>query len=466
MHKIINMKAKITLITLLFLGLNFGFSQENQECLTKTSIFHEAVKAKNYDGAYDSWMEVRTKCPDFNLAIYADGEKILIHKIKNATGADKTAYVNDLIKVYSERETYFASKTPKGEYAAKAAQLMYDNRKDLNKSDEDLYNAFDAAYKTDKKTFKNPKSLYTYFSLMVDLYDAKIKPAKDLFNKYDDIADKIEEEVKISSEGLNKLIKKEEAGTPLTSKDGQYKTYYSSYLKNYDIISNNIDAKLGKRANCENLIPLYQKDFEANKNDAVWLKRAVSRMYHKECTDDPLYEKLVKAYDETSPSADTKYFVGTLLYKKGKTTEATGYFKQSYDLEQDSFKKAKLANRIGLLLKKKGSYGQARGYFRNALKLNPSNGSPYLSIAAMYAASANNCGDTTFNKRAVYWLAANMAAKAGQVDAKLKKRSNQAVANYKAKAPSNSDIFSCGCAGKTITIGCWIGSSVKVPNVK
>ena len=28
-----------------------------------------------------------------------------------------------------------------------------------------------------KDTFTNPKSLYTYFSLMVDLYDAKKKPA-------------------------------------------------------------------------------------------------------------------------------------------------------------------------------------------------------------------------------------------------------------------------------------------------
>ena len=50
-------------------------------------------------------------------------------------------------------------------------------------------------------------------------------------------------------------------------------------------------------------------------NDAVWLKRAVSRMYYKECTDDPLYEKLVKSYDEAvPPSADTKVFVAELFY--------------------------------------------------------------------------------------------------------------------------------------------------------
>ena len=298
---------------------------------------------------------------------------------------------------------------------------------------------------------------------MVDLYDAGKKPAQDLFNKYDDVAEKVEEEVKNYSGKLNKLVVKEDAGTTLTSKENRYKKSYSSFLRAYDLISGNIDAKLGKRANCENLIPLYQRDFEEYKNDAVWLKRSVSRMFYKECTDDPLYEKLVKAYDEVSPSADTKVFVAGILIKNGKTSEAESYFKEAYDLESDTFKKAKLANRIGLILKKKGRYGQARGYFRNSLKLNPSNGRPHLSIAAMYASSANSCGDTTFNKRAVFWLAANEARKAARVDPTLKSSAAKSVANYIARAPSKADVFSAANSGQTIKIGCWIGLSVTVP---
>lgn len=188
-------------------------------------------------------------------------------------------------------------------------------------------------------------------------------------------------------------------------------------------------------------------------------------MYYKDCTDDPLYEKMVKAYDEAAPSADTKYFVGTVLFKNGKENEAISYFKESYDLEEDTFKKANLANRIGLILKKKGRYGQARTYFRNSLKLNPSNGRPHLSIAAMYAASANSCGDTTFNKRAVYWLAAQEAQKAARVDPTQKKNAAKSVANYNAKAPQKADIFSCACSGQVIKIGCWINGQVTVPSL-
>ncbi len=458
------MKAKIILLfTLLFLGLNFSFAQQDEECMTKLSIFHEYVKAKNYDAAYEPWMAVRNKCPKFNNAIYVDGEKILEDKIEKASGADKEAFINDLLKLWEQYVENFPSKTPKGEYAAQACQLLYDNKDVMHKSIEELYDCFDAAYVLDKATFTNPKSLYTYFSLMVDLYDAGKKTAADLFNKYDDVAEKIEEEIENYSLKLNKLIEKEEAGTALTSKEGKYKRFYESYLKAYDQISTGIDSKLGERANCENLIPLYQKDFEENKQNTVWLKRAVSRMFNKECTDAPLYEKLVKAYDEVSPSADTKVFVAGILIKNGKTSEAERYFKEGYDLETDSFKKAKLAYRIGLILKKKGRYGQARGYFRNALKLNPSNGKSYLAIASMYAASANSCGDTTFNKRAVYWLAADEARKAGRVDPTLKKAAAKSVANYMAKAPSKADIFSAANSGQTIRIGCWINSTVTVP---
>ena len=198
--------------------------------MTKLSIFHEYVKAKNFDAAYDSWMDVRTKCPKFNNAIYIDGEKILEYKIeKIAAGEGKIALIQDLVKLWGEREENFPNKTADGEYAANACQLMYDNKELLKKTDLELYECFDAAYKLDKATFTNPKSLYTYFSLMVDLYDAGKKSAQDLFDKYDDVVEKVEDEVKNYSELLNNLVEKEDAGTPLTSKEGKYKSFYERF---------------------------------------------------------------------------------------------------------------------------------------------------------------------------------------------------------------------------------------------
>ena len=459
------MKTRITLLlAALFLACNFGFSQ-NEEDMNTLSIFVEYAKAKNYDAAYAPWMELRERNPKFNRAIYKYGEDILEDKIKKSSGAEQVNYLNDLLKLWEERATYFASKTPKGEYLAKACQLMYDNKSALNKSDDELYKCFDDAYNADKKTFTNPKSLYTYFSLMVDLYDAGKRPAQALFDKYDDVVEKVESEVGNYSTKLNDLIALEDGGTTLSKKQKNYKKYYESYLKAYDKISGSIDSKLGERANCSVLIPLYNKDFAANQTNAVWLQRAAGRMSAKECTDDPMFFKLVNAYHNLSPSANSAYYLGILKDKEGKSNEALGFYEQALSLESDNFKKAKLNEKIGDKLKKKGSYGKARSFYRNSLKLNPSNGRPHLKIAQMYASSANNCGTDNFTKRAVFWLAAGEASKAGRVDPNLKKAASQTAANYRAKAPQKSEIFSSGREGEKINIGCWIGGSVTVPSL-
>ncbi|MDX1278196.1 hypothetical protein [Oceanihabitans sediminis] len=442
------MKTKITILAMLFLGLGFA-SAQNEECMAKLSIFHEYVKAKNFDAAYEPWMEVRTKCPKFNNAIAVDGQKILEHKIENSEGAEKVAFIKDLLKLWDEKRVNFPSKTKVGSLLSDKGQLMYDYRKELGLSTLEIYEAFDEAYTTDLETFKNAKSLYIYFSLMVDLYDDGQKTAEELFNKYDDVVEKIEREVAKNSTGLNKLLAKEETGAELTKREGQYKRYYESSLRAFDQISGSVDAKLGERANCENLIPLYERIYEQNKNNSVWLQRAMNKLYEKGCKEDPMFVKVVKQKNSIEPNANTSYYLYLI-------TGEQKYFDQTLQLETDPIKKAKLFNTIARDFKQKGSYGKAREYFMKALAANPADRKPHVQIAYMYAASANSCGDTNFNKRAVFWLAADEAAKGGN---------SSLAANYKAKAPSNSEIFSQGNAGQSISIGCWINRTVKVPSL-
>ena len=58
-----------------------------------------------------------------------------------------------------------------------------------------------------------------------------------------------------------------------------------------------------------------------------------------------------------------------------------------------------------------------------------------------------------------------MADKAGLVDASIASEARRAASSYRQRAPSKSDIFSDGMAGKTISFNCWIGGSVKVPSL-
>ncbi len=453
------MKTRITILLLaLFVSFNIGFAQQDEECMNNLSIFDSYYKSKKYDDAYGPWKIVREKCPKFNRAIYAYGEKILKHKINNSTGADQVAHIKDLLLLWDQAREHFASKYSLGEVLTDKAQLAYKYRKELNISLEEDYNMFDEAFKKDREHFTSAKGLYTYFSLIVDLYDDGKKSAQEMFDKYDDVIEVIEDVEKSYIEKLNKLVEKEEAGTELTKKELKYKKNYEANIAAFEKVTSSMDQKLGKRANCEVLIPLYQKDFEEYKADGIWLQRAMNRMYAKGCKEDPLFLKLVQQKNSIEPSADTAFYLYLL-------TDEQKYFDQTVQLETDPLKKAKLYKKLAQELKAKGSYGKARQYYMKALKLNPSDGSPYLSIAAMYAKSANSCGDSNFNKRAVFWLAAKEAEKAGRVDGRLRKAAAQTATSYRASAPSKADVFNCSCSGTVIKIGCWIQRSITVPKI-
>ena len=456
------MKPKIPLIVaFLSIFVTPCFTQ-NQEDIQTLSIFSEYVKSKNYDAAYTPWMELRQRNPRFNKAIFVYGERILKDKIKKSTGEEKVNFINDMLALWEERAQYFTAVTPKGTYMAKACQLRYDNRQELGINKVQLHSDFSEAYNTDPETFTNPKSLYTYFSLVVDMYDSGNLPAQELFNSYEVVTEKVESEVKNYTNKRNAFLDEEGVPKELSRTNASRLKSYNSYLKAYDQISSSIDVKLGSRANCENLIPLYSRDFEAFKNDGLWLQRAMNRMYAKGCNEDPLFVKIVEQKNNLEPNADTSFYLGLLKEKSGLTDEALAFYNQAVDLE---FAKAKILFKIATNFKKKGRYGQARTYYKKTLSFNPSMGRSYLAIAAMYAKSANTCGTDNFSKRAVYWLAAKEAAKASKVDPNMKKNAAKSIANFKAKAPQKSEIFSSGRAGETINIGCWIQRSITVPNL-
>jgi len=341
------MKTRITLIIAALLMLtNFGFAQQDEECMLNLTMFNDNVKSKKYDEAYEPWMKVRNKCPKFNISIYKYGEKILDHKIENSTGAEKTAFIADYMLLLDQAGEHFSSKYSPGEIQEEKALKMYENQKDLGLTDYQIYEAFDLEFKNYRSDFTSTKGLYVYFTKTVDLFKAGEFELQQVFDKYDDVNDQLEDINEKYAKKLNVLIEKEAAGGTLTKTEGKYKTFYQKSLEANGKIAGSLDAYIGDLANCENLIPLYKKDFENYRNDGAWLKRAVSKMYNKECTDDPLYVELVKAYDQADPSAETKYFVSTVLRKQGKNAEADKYVKESYDLQDDPIKKARMAKKI------------------------------------------------------------------------------------------------------------------------
>ena len=444
------------------------FSQlTSDECLEQLSIFAESAKIKNYQAAYEPWKTVLDNCPKLSLATYQYGEIILKDFIKKSESEEnKSKYLNDLLSLYDLWAENFPERKGVrqiGKIYSSKGQAMLDNG---IKDKELIYDTFEYAFQNDPTSFTNPKSLAYYFQTGYDLYKVGSKiNLETLFEKYEELTEKFELLKTNISKNIDIILNKEESGTPLTSREVRNKKIYDTNSNAVSAYLQLIDQLIAKEATCDILIPLYSKNFEENKNNPLWIRRAAGRLDGKDCSDDPLFVTLVEQLHSLEPSADSAYYLGILNDKQGNSEGALKYYQESVSLQTDNYKKANILYKIAVKFKNAGRRVSARNYAEQALSNQPSLGRAYLLIANMYADSANGCGDTQFNKRAVFWLAAQTAVKAGRVDASLKKISDRTAAAFNGRAPSKTDIFTEGNQGTNITFSCWIRRSVKVPNL-
>ncbi|AVR44326.1 hypothetical protein C7S20_03100 [Christiangramia fulva] len=454
-------KRFLALFAVALLGSG-AVSAQSDDCVTMAALAYDDAKAKNYEAAYPALLKVKEKCPKYSLATYQYLERALEYKIDKASGDQKKEFIQQLIDTWKQRLELYPDKTEKGKVYSDIALPKFDNNIG---SKEEQYKAFDKAFTEDKENFTSPKGLYAYFDLMVDMQDAGKRNLQDVFDIYDRVIDKIEEEENDAAEDLAPLLKKQENNEKLTSKEEKQIKYAEINLSNYAKVKEALNAKLGARADCDNLIPLYKKDFEEKKTDIAWLKNANARLSAKDCTEDPLFVKVSEALYKLEPSASAAYSLGQTAEANGNYSKALQYYNEAANLETNPSDKAKIYYRIANNYKDKGNFSQARNFYKKAVNAKPSLGSAWLQIASMYAQSANNCGDDAFTKRAVYWLAADYAARAARVDPSISGNANQAAAAYRGRAPQKSDVFQSSYnPGDAIQIGCWIGETVRIPN--
>lgn len=453
------MKTKLTL--LLIATASFFIQAQNTEACTETlSLMATSVKAKDVSG-YDHLTTLRKDCPSFHKSIYSQGEFAIKLKIEKAANpAEKEKYVRDLLKLYDEHDQYFPNNGAGNKM--KKGLALFENK--VGTSDE-VFQLLDVAFKTDYANFKYAKAIYVYFEILVNNHKAnKGIELQQVFDKYDDLTKKLDEEEEELSNEKDVLLNKEEAGQALSDKENARKARLENNLDIFENVRIDMDNVILELSTCTKLIPFYQKGFEQNKTNEEWLKRATNRLEAKECDSDPLFSKMSEALYKLNPSAEAAEKLGVVEYQRKNMTKAMEYFNQAANLHTDNTKKANIYYKIASLYSKSNKV-QSRNYARKALQVKPSYGKAYLLIASLYGSSINECGNDQFEKRAMYWLAAQYCNKAAAVDSTIKAKANNDAAKYRAAAPSKTEIFQSGKAGQRIAFNCWVGESIVVPNL-
>src|SRR5690606_5936153 len=137
-----------------------------------------------------------------------------------------------------------------------------------------------------------------------------------------------------------------------------------------------------------------QESFEANKADAVWLRRA-STMLTKErkndegemedCTENPVFFQIAEALYTLEPSISAAKAMGVLSYKKGNYTSAAQYFGEAAKQEIDPKVAAAYYLKVAAANQKSGKLSAAKSAALKAAALNKGWGDPYIVLASIYA---------------------------------------------------------------------------------
>jgi tetratricopeptide (TPR) repeat protein len=453
------MKLNKTLLATVALLGSFAFAkaQLSEECTVMLQIYAENAKARNYGEAYTQLGPLVQKCPDASAAIYQYGAIIYEDRLENKIG-DEKQNVQGLVDMLQAQIDKYPSKVDVTRKKVEIARTLFKYKMGTN---AEQFNRFDAIFKSDPDNFTDPNGIITYFSLAKAEFDAGNMDLKALFTIYDALSDRINAELDTRSAMVDELGDKMEAGT-ITDLEKQNLENQKINLSNYDIVAGSLTATIGKLVGCDYLVPLYESEFEANKNNEEWLTSVLNRLSSKDCTDAPIYIKTVKALHVITPSAKTAYGLGILA----KTdSEKFKYWDQSLELGVTRDLEAKIHYEKANALKSKGQYGQAKAEYLLAVRARPSYGVAYLKIANMMASSAQSCGGDIISQKAVYAIAARWAEKAASIDGSIRSSANQYAANYRARSPQKQEVFSSSTykSGQSIRIGCWIGESVTLP---
>ncbi|WP_139956297.1 tetratricopeptide repeat protein [Flavicella sediminum] len=450
------MKKVLLLMTCLFFSMNMVNAQDtNQEAAIKYNLFKGDYKSKNYAGAYENWLWCLNNSPKLSVNIYKLGVTIAKDKLAKATPEERPAAIALVRRVFDQRIELY----PKD--LAKVYSDYADFLSEEKQSDEDVFQMLDKAYKIDPSKM-GVKAIYRYFSYVTE--KNKDSNVQFIFDTYDVLVEAVHDKLDNYAKKLDGYSAKEEAGNVLTSSEKRYKKAYENNSKAIGQVEGGLDKIIVDLSTCDRLIPMFTADFEANKTNGAWLKSSVSRMYKKECTEDPLYDKLVEAYVKAQPSPEASVFYAGILVKNNQFDKAKEYFEKAVQQEEDTNKKAAYLYKIAQIMQKKGRKVEARSYARKAIANKRSMGKAYLLIASLYAKSANTCGKSEFEKKMVYVAALKMAEIAERVDPANASTAKKYVKSYKSSIPAKKLIFTEGVtSGAPFKIGCWIGETVKIP---
>jgi len=434
--KTMNMKNLILVSILTLMGTT-SFAQEreiSEDC--KKNIGYMVVYAQQnlWRDAGDFWSKAIVACgtDKFFPTEWSNARTIYTNLLKSDTSAQRQKELNDsLFWCYETELKYHPSADVKADYAAKLVKAQ--------SKDRDKIDTLFAESVHELKSKLSINEMIMYFYHLIVKFNINKDEAKENARDF-----AIEEYLKLSDyivAAKKKLAKKDDKkGQEIYDKaQGYLDNYFAQLAKDCKMLT----EVLGEKTNT----------LPSNKEEKLAKIQAFLSILEKRgCDGSDLYGQLADSSIAISPSAEAYFSQGNFFAKKEDLGKAQSYYEKAIELEGSEGENIDKYNyyQANSLLKAK----KYRAAFNMAKKVSGEfKGKAMLICASAIGATANSCGETTFERESNYWLADDYMKKASALGETYSSR-------YASSAPSTEKIFAAGkAAGQTVRLSCWGESS-------
>lgn len=426
-------------ITLILVGLvvsiasfaqgKYGATPEDSVACIESLIYKDYLESEPAL-ALSLWKVAYKTCPQSQKSLYINGAKMyeaLAKKEKDATA--KQTYIDTMLSIFDQRIEMFGQK---GMVLGLKGQKMLSNKQDKELTFNTLNEAIEL---TGDKTQSG--TLVAIMFSVINLEKAGKKTKAEVVGLFE-----------------------KTTAICAANKDNDKKGRYAK-------ADDKINKVTSPYLDCTVLIPLADKNFEANKENVDWLRTTMKLLKKNKCysTDEGavIFGKVAEAYFPLEPSANGAAGIATLYLGKKDYTKAIEFFQKAVDMSETDDEKAEYTLSIAKAHSYKKSYANARTFALKAVSLKSGWGEPYILIGDCYAQSYKTCDDGELGRYGVYWAAVDKYKKAKAMDSSIASAANKKIASISSRYPATKDVFFYGKkTGDSYTVGCWINESTTI----
>lgn len=439
------MLKKCLFILLTTAAITSVSAQTDYDCQKNYSIFSLNAKSKSWDIVQPIFWELTKQCPTQSANVYIYGIQMYESFYNNEKDeVRKSAYADTILMIYDLRLEALKY-DPKIGVEIDVMSRKVDALTRYKKDQVELIRreAQKTVNKGGKNTMAAVMSYYMQYTAIMNTRDSI--PCDTVIDVYDVLSSYIDENLK---EFKNDSVK----------------------FDNYTKAQENLDQFAGQCLNCDKMIEIFEKNFDARKNDIDWIKKAAAALDRKKCgakeefRDKEIILKIMETNFALDPTAEAANRLARLFAGRKDCEKVQFYVEKALSLNIDTDSKADLYMLLAYCQAEKDQYSSARASARKAAEARKGWGKPYLFIGDLYAASARACSaDDPCKNRAVFWAAADKYAYAKSIDPSCTDEANKKLGNAAGNFPTKADCFFVNIKdGDSYTVGCWIGESTTV----